>query len=76
MNDPSKYMRDGSYKESGFKVGNIIYYAGEHSGVVSLVKVGYAGSFVKSKWGMYGLYNHFYNQCPYSTSNLTYWVKA
>lgn len=76
MNDPSKYMRDGSYKKDGYKVGNIIYYAGEHSGVVSLVKVGYAGCYVKSKWGMHGLYNHFYNQCPYSTSNLTYWAKA
>lgn len=76
MNDPSKYMSDGSYKKDGYKVGNIIYYADEHSGVVSNVRVGYAGCYVKSKWGMYGLYNHFYNQCPYSISNLTYWAKA
>ncbi len=76
MNDPSKYMRDGSYKKHGFKVGNIIYYKGIHSGVISGVHVGYAGCYVKSKWGLYGVYNHFYNQCPYSTSNLTYWTKA
>lgn len=76
MNDPSKYMSDSSYKKDGIKVGNIIYYTGEHSGVVSNVKVGYTGCYVKSKWGMYGLYNHFYNQCPYSTSNLTFWAKT
>ncbi len=74
MDSPAAYMSDGSYTKSGIKVGNIICYGNEeHSGVVSLVKVGYSGCYVKSKWGFYGLYNHYYNLCPYSTSNLTYW---
>lgn len=76
MNDPSKYMSDGSYKKGGYKVGNIIYYKGVHSGVVSNVKVGYSGCYVKSKWGLYGVYNHFYNYCPYSTSSLSYWTRS
>lgn len=42
MNDPSKYMSDGSYEKAGYKVGNIIYYTGEHSGVVTNAKVGYS----------------------------------
>ncbi len=78
MENPSKYMSDGSYKKGGYKVGNIAYYGSNanHSGVVSSVKVGLAGCYIKSKWGVYGVYNHFYNYGPYGSSNITYWTKA
>lgn len=45
-------MSEGSYKKVEYKVGKIIYYKGVHSGVVSNVKVGYSGCYVKSKWGV------------------------
>lgn len=81
MNNPAKYMSDDSYKKTGYRVGVRIYYGGvsdkEHSGIVSNVRVGYAGCYVKSKWGQYGLMNHFYNNCPYYTKStkLTYWTR-
>ena len=81
MNDPSAYMRDGSYKAGGYKKNNKIYYAtlgNEHSGVVDQVKVGMAGCYVTSKWGQYGLIRHFYNYCPYYTSStqISLWERA
>lgn len=81
MDDPSAYMRDGSYKSGGFKVNNKIYYSTpgyEHSGVVTGVKVGMAGCYVTSKWGNAGLVSHFYNYCPYfkNSAQISYWERA
>ncbi len=71
MNDPSKYMSDGSYyryttsPRTGMKA---FWYTGGHSGIVS--KITYSGGvnkyYTTSKWGAYGLYEHPYNNCPYS----------
>lgn len=78
MENPSKCMSDGSYKKGGYKVGNIAYYgsSANHSGVVSSVRVGMPGCYIKSKWGPSGVYNHFYNYGPYGSANITYWTKA
>lgn len=80
MNDPTKYMTDGSYlKSSSPKANYKIYYpasGNQHSGIISSV----SGSTVTvtSKWGAYGLYKHTANNCPYVSpvySN-SYWTKA
>lgn len=46
------------------------------SAVVSSVRVGMPGCYIKSKWGPAGVYNHFYNYGPYGSANITYWTKA
>ena len=71
MNDPSKYMSDGSYyryttsPRTGMKA---YWYTGDHSGIVS--KITYSGGvntfYTTSKWGSYGLYEHVLSNCPYS----------
>ncbi len=71
MNNPSKYMSDGSYyryttsPRTGMKAH---WYTGDHSGIVS--KITYSGGvntfYITSKWGSYGLYEHLFSNCPYS----------
>lgn len=69
MNDPSAYMSDGSYRRSSNSNGNRIYYPqGNHSGIVTAGKV-------QSKWGTCGVYLHYYYDCPYSTSGISYWTR-
>lgn len=79
MNDPSKYMSDGSYqKQSYAKVGQRIYYGAsgnEHSGIVSALGRGGYNSYITSKWGQMPLVYHFYTDCPYWTDNsdISFW---
>ena len=71
MNNPGLYMSDGSYyryttsPRTGMKA---YWYTGDHSGI--LTKITYSGGvhtyYTTSKWGSYGLYEHAYNNCPYS----------
>lgn len=79
MNDPSAYMRDGSYKQkssSGIISTNYrIYYNGEHSGIVNNSGyVSYNNINIVSKWGQLGLISHKINDCPYSGS-ISFWSR-
>jgi hypothetical protein len=77
MNNPNKYMTDGSYSESDTAAsGYKIYYpmpGNQHSGILTSVN----GSIkVTSKWGAYGLYRHTASYCPYfSMYTNTYWIR-
>lgn len=75
MNNPNAYMTDGSYRRTyTVNTGNKLYYgSGDHSAIVGSTSS--QGMVVTSKWGSSGLYSHKYNDCPYSTSNLSYWVR-
>ena len=71
MNNPTKYMTDGSYYRytSSPRTGMKAYwYTGDHSGIVS--RITYSGGvntfYITSKWGAYGLYEHLISNCPYS----------
>lgn len=80
MNNPSKYLTDGSYTEVGkieTEVGDrMVYYNSNddtydgisHSAVITDY-TDYPKSkrtfVVKSKWGMLGLYEHSWSNCPY-----------
>ena len=82
--DPLAYMNDGSYnKISTAQVGAKIYYSpvqsgypdpslerSNHSGIVSSINPVY----VTSKWADYGLYNHYYSDCPYYYNNATNYI--
>lgn len=83
MNDPSAYMRDGSYRRvvstgyvstvpSAAPANPRVYYVGgNHSGIR------YSSTRVVSKWGVYGLMRHAPNYTPYSTTTgLTYWTST
>lgn len=77
MNDPSRYILDGSYIASTNAIGNKITYNGSdgfyiHSGIVT------ASGIVTSKWGMLGLFQHAVNQCPYyvQAATINYWARA
>ncbi len=68
MNDPGKYMTDGSYTKSGVAPHyKIHYYGGDHSGIVTNC----IGStiVVTSKWGKLGVYQHNADYCPYGYYN-------
>ncbi|MBE9917792.1 hypothetical protein G8C92_27710 [Paenibacillus donghaensis] len=83
MNDPSRYMTDGSY--SSFTnlinavIGTRVYYDnGEHSGIVYQAGGPLASSkYLKviSKWGMAPLMKHQADYSPYASNNLTLWKK-
>jgi hypothetical protein len=73
-NAPSIYTTDGSYyryygtPRSGMKAW---YNNGEHSGVsigARLDEYGVQIHYVRSKWGMCGLYEHPYSYSPYTPS--------
>ena len=80
MDDPSKYMQDGSYVQMnmaapGYKVtyhttDNSNTTKLDHSGIVSSVN----GSFVQviSKWGFHSLFSHSLHDCPYVADALAY----
>lgn len=77
MNYPTAYMSDGSYTHitSNILVNDKLYYSSaSHSGIVTYVgNSGFGNLRVTSKWGAAGLYNHWYNDCPYSTTSLSNW---
>lgn len=68
MDDPSKYMTDGSYTKSGAAPNYKIHYdGGNHSGIVTNC-IGSA-IVVTSKWGKLGVYRHNADYCPYGYYN-------
>ena len=81
MDDPSAYMKDGSYRSSTAKAGNVITYhdsknsSAIHSGVCT------SDGRVVSKWGYCGRMLHNKEDCPYykasllTTTTLKYWEK-
>ncbi len=82
MNDPSKYMSDGSYKlhtdlrpRVGFKA---YYYNGNHTAVVQEIKMvdGSQTFWYQSKWGQAGLYYHTLYYSPYATGVDHYYKSA
>ncbi len=78
INDPSKYMTDGSYKKTTgtIKSGNKVYWVnGSHSGIISYVGTSGIGNVkAKSKWGQLGVYNHYLDDCPY-TGSVSTWTR-
>ncbi len=76
MDNPGRYMSDGSYtKQSSAASGQKIYYpmpGNQHSGIITSVNG--SSIMLNSKWGAYGLYNHSVIYCPYfSMYQNTYW---
>jgi len=72
INDPSEYVEDGSYRlrtsvASGYKVTYSGFSVITHSAIA--ISVGYTEDentlLVNSKWGMYGLYQHYVMDCPF-----------
>lgn len=78
INDPSNYVNAGDYSSTDTaRVGYIILYGKinrqpEHSGLVTSVSGGIANR-VESKWGCLGLFEHDYDDCPYSTGTIRYY---
>lgn len=80
MDNPSKYMTDGSYnsvsKSKATAGDRIVYYSSSngsytginHSAIISSKSI--LGKItVKSKWGQLGLYQHAWDDSPYSIYN-------
>ena len=72
MNNPSKYIVDGSYISSNGSISDKVTYKNSygysHSGIVT----GY--NEITSKWGAAGLYRHTVDNCPYHLgATVEYW---
>lgn len=82
MSDPALYISDSSYYRiySNIQVGDIICYINSdgdniHSGRINQVIGGSSNNVcgnsnlyqVTSKWGLYGLYSHRGDECPYTS---------
>lgn len=83
MDDPTAYMTDGSYYSASRQIGNIAYWYNTFNGVSVPVHSGVVQEHMQSgayygacsKWGNLGVYNHKYDDCPYS-GTISYWAKA
>ncbi|WP_432406490.1 hypothetical protein [Wukongibacter sp. M2B1] len=82
MDNPKKYMTDGSYKIISYteaKKGTIVHYPmpkGTHSAIVyrSSGSINNAKKlYVISKWGMGPLMKHYAGYGPYNSNHLTVW---
>ena len=80
INDPSPYIRDGSYfSVSTPSIGMIITYQDSasgnysHSGIITG-----SGGIVTSKWGCLGVFRHEIANCPYTAtaSTVRYWRRS
>lgn len=80
INDPSPYIRDGSYVRCYYApVGSKITYqisegsSYEHSG-----RITGTGGTVTSKWGAFGVFRHSIQNCPYYNyaSVIRYWKRS
>lgn len=79
MNDPTKFMTDGSYVlESSPSIGSRVYYQpvnvngmlfGNHSALVTQSASNVGDFVVQSKWGKWGLYEHKIKDCNYYYNN-------
>ena len=80
INDPSPYIRDGSYfSVSTPSIGMIITYQDSASGNYSHsgIMTG-SGGIVTSKWGYLGVFRHEIANCPYTVtaSTVRYWRRS
>lgn len=75
MDDPSPYMKDGSYHIGfGTRTDFKVYWVdGSHSAII-VSAVNNAATF-ESKWGSLGVYQHTSSNCPYPGS-YRYWARA
>lgn len=75
MNDPSRYMTDGSYVSTTMTTATKVYYgsSANHSARIYAQNPPYAYPKVMSKWGQGPLMVHSANYGPYGSSNITYW---
>ena len=79
MNNPAKYMSDGSYTNtSSTSFNNKIYWKSGsspvHSGIIASYVNGGPYFACTSKWGELGLYNHPVVDCPYGGTK-SYWKR-
>lgn len=80
IDDPSIFMRDGSYSSTIATEGGKIFYDSalgsnyDHSGIVKGVTV-FGNIWINSKWGESGLFYHKIDDCPYSSFSptISYW---
>lgn len=76
INNPAKYIQDGSYVTATKASGNKITYKKNsvytHSGIMG------ASNTVVSKWGCAGLFRHVITSCPYYSDYVAvqYWKRA
>lgn len=77
MENPAKYIIDGSYILGTGSVGNRITYNADdgtyiHSGIVT------SSNTITSKWGILGVYEHSVNACPYyvQSTAICFWQRA
>lgn len=77
MDMPNSYYTDGSYSLSSCSAGKRITYTYDnlndcdHSGIVVSGTGSYSTTRIRSKWGYYGVYSHYINDCPYYNSVVT-----
>lgn len=73
MNNPSKYMSDGSYSETGTAAsGYKVYYpSGNHSAII--ISNNDDNIYVKSKWGAMPVFSHNVHYSPYDDTGITFW---
>lgn len=78
INDPSVYILDGSYSRVyNYYAGDKILYGTpgsepEHSAIIAEVADSKHLTYVKSKWGAAGVFEHLYYDCPYTSSIKAY----
>lgn len=78
MDDPSRYMSDGSYSKvsTPMRASHMYYATGNHSAkIYDVVSNVISKATVISKWGQGPVMIHKANYSPYNTSNLSVWIK-
>ena len=81
MNDPSAYMKDGSYSNVGFyptAVNQKLFDPyNNHSGIIYKTGSSVYTVEITSKWGEYGLYRHVLYYGPYASGapNYSCWTR-
>ncbi len=75
MNNPSKYMSDGSYtKVASAKEDYRVYYPkGNHSAII--INNEDDNIYVESKWGAMPAFEHNVRYSPYDDTSLTFWKR-
>ena len=71
----SKFWNDGTYRTTIPSYATVIYYGmgGDHSAISK--EVGVSGRRYISKWGQLPLVRHLPTDCPYNSSNLSYYTR-
>lgn len=76
MNDPTRYMSDGSYTKvtTALQATRIYYPVGDHSAkIYDAISSSLSSATVKSKWGQGPVMIHTASYGPYSSTGLTGW---